>query len=52
MRGGNIGKQVAHFLFADDFAFAQGNEKRLANAKRRQASGFIVACLLCHDTSP
>jgi hypothetical protein len=36
-----IDKQVARFLFADDFEFAQGNEKRFANTKGHLASGFI-----------
>jgi hypothetical protein len=52
MRGDNIDKQVARFLFADDLEFAQGNEKRFANTKGHLASGFIEACLLCHDMTP
>jgi hypothetical protein len=45
-------KQVARFLFADDFEFAHGNEKRFAKTKGHLASGFIEACLLCHDMNP
>jgi hypothetical protein len=40
MRGGNIGKQVAHFLFADDFAFA--TRKCLGPPSRRLHRSMLV----------
>ena len=38
---GNVGKQTARVLFADDFELCQGNEERLANAEAAMPSASL-----------
>lgn len=49
VRGGNIGKQVACVLLAEDFEFCQGYQKRLADTEGRHAVGIIKLCALSYD---
>ncbi len=52
MRGGNVRKQVARVLLADDLEVGQRKEERLADAERSHAVGVVEPWLFCHLVIP